>query len=602
MSRWLKTFLILSVVAILNIVGFMYVSGYSFMIWGTPVEQKHIHANHRDEHRLNVQHHNLANILRRPAGEDPRKNSEGLGDVNNSRNDVFNPNQSGLAVAQTNLNTGGENHGANPQVGHQIEQAANEVVVKIQQPHDQQQQGQQQQQQGQQQQGLPEKQRKQQQQEVEISNVINPLLDVNLNQANQQLNLDNGIVKKLEQMKAEVAALQKSLQQNVIPEGNPGQQQQQQLQQELTDLHQQVVQQQQDPNMQIGPDQQNVNPALAHQNNQAVANQNNQAVANQNNQAVAHQNNQAVANQMFGPQLDPHLKNIDSAIIRNIISKANPPNTERVFPHDFQLTLNEPNTCDNPEGSTKDVFLVVLINSIHKNFEQRRAIRATWGSVTDVEGKKVVTLFTLAKNSDKKLNELVQQESEQYHDLLLEEFIDTYKNLTYKTIMGLKWAAVYCPKANYVMKTDDDMYINYDSLVKYLKSPKTPDQNHVAGFVINGSPIRDPKSKWYMPRNLYPGNKYPPFCSGTVYVMSGDVALKVYAISEYTPFLYLEDVYVAICLEKLHIVPVKHKEFNNWRTAYSYCRFKRIISTHMVTPTEMNRIWKDQHSNKGYHC
>lgn len=273
-----------------------------------------------------------------------------------------------------------------------------------------------------------------------------------------------------------------------------------------------------------------------------------------------------------------------------------------VFPHDYNLVLNEPNKCKNDDGSDRPVFFLVFIMSIHKNFDQRNAIRRTWGSPQEIDGKKIVTLFLLAKNNNPLHQPLVEQESKQYHDILMEDFVDTYKNLTLKTMMGMKWASIFCPHANFVMKTDDDMYVSYDNAVKHLVKSSTPIKNYVTGFVINGGPIRDPKSKWYMPRETYPGGKYPPFCSGTGYMMSGDVPAKVFEKSLYTPFLYLEDVYFAVCLDALHIVPVNHKSFNNWRTPYSYCKYKRIFTTHMVAPTEMHRIWDDQKTSKGYHC
>ncbi|XP_030828170.1 beta-1,3-galactosyltransferase 1 [Strongylocentrotus purpuratus] len=276
--------------------------------------------------------------------------------------------------------------------------------------------------------------------------------------------------------------------------------------------------------------------------------------------------------------------------------------TPIVFPHDHNLVINEPNKCKNDDGSDRQVFFLVLILSIHKNFDQRNAVRKTWASPKEIDGKQIVTLFLLAKNTNPRHQSLVEQESKQYKDIIMEDFMDTYKNLTLKTMMGLKWASIFCPQADYVMKTDDDMYVQFANIITYLSKPTVPTKNYVTGFVINGGPIRDPKSKWYMPKETYPGSKYPPFCSGTGYMMSGDVPGKVYETSLHTPFLYLEDVFFATCINSLHIVPVNNKGFNNWRTPYSYCKYKRIFTTHMVPPTEMQRIWNDQKTQKGYRC
>lgn len=33
------------------------------------------------------------------------------------------------------------------------------------------------------------------------------------------------------------------------------------------------------------------------------------------------------------------------------------------------------------------------------------------------------------------------------------------RNITLKALMGLKWAAQHCPRAAYVTKCDDDMFV-----------------------------------------------------------------------------------------------------------------------------------------------
>ena len=49
---------------------------------------------------------------------------------------------------------------------------------------------------------------------------------------------------------------------------------------------------------------------------------------------------------------------------------------------------------------------------------------------------------------------------------------DTYTNLTLKTVMGLKWGAIFCPQAKYVMKTDDDIFINVPLLHRALQEER----------------------------------------------------------------------------------------------------------------------------------
>ena len=40
------------------------------------------------------------------------------------------------------------------------------------------------------------------------------------------------------------------------------------------------------------------------------------------------------------------------------------------------------------------------------------------------------------------------------------DFLDTYHNLSYKAVMGNLWVAEFCSQAEFVVKTDDDMYVD----------------------------------------------------------------------------------------------------------------------------------------------
>ncbi|NXA51167.1 B3GT5 galactosyltransferase, partial [Nothocercus julius] len=93
-------------------------------------------------------------------------------------------------------------------------------------------------------------------------------------------------------------------------------------------------------------------------------------------------------------------------------------------------------------------------------------------------------------------------------------------------------------------------------------------------------PIRQPGSKWYVSNEEYPGDTYPPFCSGTGYVLSTDVASKIFEISGSVPFIKLEDVFIGLCLDKLKIqLEELHSEqtFFPVRIRFSVSRFKKIV-------------------------
>ena len=45
-------------------------------------------------------------------------------------------------------------------------------------------------------------------------------------------------------------------------------------------------------------------------------------------------------------------------------------------------------------------------------------------------------------------------------DLVQGNFMDTYRNLTYKTVLGHMWVSSFCSQAEFVVKTDDEIYVD----------------------------------------------------------------------------------------------------------------------------------------------
>lgn len=302
------------------------------------------------------------------------------------------------------------------------------------------------------------------------------------------------------------------------------------------------------------------------------------------------------------PTLDPST---------NISSVSNPPESPRSEagqpPGPFNYIINEPDKCAK---SGPGPFLVLLVATEARQVEARSAIRQTWGNESAVSAPGLVRLFLLGR-TDGELGALqqkmLQAESKKHRDIIQQDFADTYKNLTYKTLMGMNWVAAHCPRASYVMKTDSDMFVNTEYLVyKLLRPDVKPKTNYFTGNNMRGfAPNRNKNSKWYMPPELYPNEKYPTFCSGTGYVFSGDLAGKIYEASQHIPHLHLEDVFVGICLAQLRIEPVPPPNaflFNHWRVSYSSCKYSHLITSHGFHPNEILKYWHHLQSNKRNAC
>ncbi|XP_071489741.1 beta-1,3-galactosyltransferase 1-like [Diadema antillarum] len=269
--------------------------------------------------------------------------------------------------------------------------------------------------------------------------------------------------------------------------------------------------------------------------------------------------------------------------------------TKHVNPHDFKYVYNEPDRCEKGENAS-DAFLLVLVLSSPDHFKQRTAIRDTWGGVANVDGHDVRVLFLLGQNSPANgtLESLVRAESEQFHDIIQEDFIDSYENLTLKTIAVMKWTMTFCPKVAYVMKADDDVFLHIYNLVWFLSNQTASTLNNyiLCARFAGVKPIRDPKNKWYMPESQFPGGVYPVYCSGPGYVMSSDLPAVIYETSLDTPVIRLEDAYVGVCLKGRGVSVMNHEGFYFFTQPYSFCnRRSTMILWHNTGPDQMRKYW-----------
>lgn len=150
--------------------------------------------------------------------------------------------------------------------------------------------------------------------------------------------------------------------------------------------------------------------------------------------------------------------------------------------------------------SSSGPLLLVLVHSAALNFERRKAVRETWGG--NRKGMKL--LFMLGQvNSSIQLE--LKRENEIFHDFVQGNFMDAYENVTYKHVMAFKYAIYHCPQAKYILKTDDDVFVNMPLMMKFLTHFLSPHgtENLLLCNVLNDVRIQRYKSKWKVGEFLY---------------------------------------------------------------------------------------------------
>jgi len=123
------------------------------------------------------------------------------------------------------------------------------------------------------------------------------------------------------------------------------------------------------------------------------------------------------------------------------------------------------------------------------------------------------------------------------------EFVDNYRWLTNKTMVGLQWAQKFCPTASFILKTDDDGFNVPQRFVDYLLGVEA--DQFIGGYCFTVMPDRRESSKFYVPYSMYPDKYYPTYCSGPAYVLSRSTAARILSVSVDVAFLPMEDVFIA---------------------------------------------------------
>nr|BAE88187.1 unnamed protein product [Macaca fascicularis] len=267
-----------------------------------------------------------------------------------------------------------------------------------------------------------------------------------------------------------------------------------------------------------------------------------------------------------------------------------------------RLLIPNQEACGGPGAPP---FLLILVCTAPENLNQRNAIRASWGGLREARGLRVQTLFLLGEpNAQHPMwgsqgNDLASESAAQ-GDILQAAFQDSYRNLTLKTLSGLNWAEKHCPMARYVLKTDDDVYVNVPELVSEMvlrggrweqweRSTEPQREAEVGNEQQEGGQALHSEE---VPL-LYLG-PFPPYASGTGYVLSASAVQLILKVASRAPPLPLEDVFVGVSARRGGLAPTQCVKLAG-ATHYPLdrcCYGKFLLTSHRLDPWKMQEAWK----------
>ncbi|ELR59501.1 Beta-1,3-galactosyltransferase 4, partial [Bos mutus] len=273
-------------------------------------------------------------------------------------------------------------------------------------------------------------------------------------------------------------------------------------------------------------------------------------------------------------------------------------------------------------------FLLILVCTAPDNLNQRNAIRASWGRLREVRGLRVQTVFLLGEPGWGSRGSDLVWESAAHGDIMQAAFQDSYRNLTLKTLSGLSWADRHCPTARYILKTDDDVFVNVPELVSELvrrggrweqwetgvgppRKAKAGDEKWDGSPTLGSQPVpllylgrvhwrvqpsRSPGGKHQVSEEQWPPSwgPFPPYASGTGYVLSASAVQLILKVASRAPLLPLEDVFVGLSARRGGLAPTHCVKLAG-ATHYPLdrcCYGKFLLTSHKLDPWEMQEAWK----------
>lgn len=262
----------------------------------------------------------------------------------------------------------------------------------------------------------------------------------------------------------------------------------------------------------------------------------------------------------------------------------------------LRFILNHRHSCID---HGRNLSLLIAVTSSASHMESRRAIRDTWGGYAKQRGAQVLFFLGIPKNT--KYHSRISEENAKFKDIIQATFLDVYSNLTLKSISVLKWSFEFCSYVKFVLKVDDDMFINIENILNITKKENV--SRAILGELAHEwTPVRSIKNKWYTSYQDYPFNIYPDFVFGPSYLLTGDSIKSLYQSSMQMNLFHLEDVYITgFVAEKEHIKRINLPAMFNIPKDLQPCNFKKLLSSHGHTPPDMRRHWMWL-SRKNFQC
>ncbi|EPB69941.1 N-acetyllactosaminide 3-alpha-galactosyltransferase [Ancylostoma ceylanicum] len=175
-----------------------------------------------------------------------------------------------------------------------------------------------------------------------------------------------------------------------------------------------------------------------------------------------------------------------------------------------------------PSPDCRRTRFLVIVFTAPDDFESRDRWRRIYGGQRMRHKFGYCVIFPIGRLQSEQGSARLSEEINFFDDILQGDYVESYRNITIKTLSALRFIAVAYPRADLIMKIDDDVAWNV---------PK------VSNYVSRAQPR-------YVTYEEYPHEKFPQHCSGVAYVLDREALLPMLNAVPQLKYFWIDDVFI----------------------------------------------------------
>lgn len=147
-----------------------------------------------------------------------------------------------------------------------------------------------------------------------------------------------------------------------------------------------------------------------------------------------------------------------------------------------------------PRTVCEDVDFLVVVHVRASDMNRRQRWRLTYGAERLRNEFRYRILFSVGTVNETSAQSELAKEAAEYYDILQADYIDAYRNLTFKNLAEFRYLCSVCPEKFEIVRMDDDVTWNVQKLSAFVRSKASNSGLHCE-VIKNSKPFWEPGVK-----------------------------------------------------------------------------------------------------------